>query len=78
MASTIGRVGSLLGPTVVGLALSVVGQPGVFMVGAGCFVIAALIVYRLGVETRGLSLEDISEKHGGAEDNLVSGEVALD
>lgn len=61
MASTVGRVGSLLGPTVVGLILPIVGQIGVFAVGAGCFFIAAFIVYKFGIETRGLSLEEISE-----------------
>lgn len=60
-ASTVGRVGSLLGPTVVGLILPIVGQVGVFSVGAGCFLIAAFIVYRFGIETRGLSLEEISD-----------------
>jgi len=61
MASTVGRLGSLLGPTIVGVILPLVGQIGVFTVGAGCFVVAAFIVYRFGIETRGLSLEEISE-----------------
>ena len=59
-ASSIGRVGSLIGPYVVGVILPIAGQIGVFALGAGCFVIAALIVAALGVETKGRVLEDIS------------------
>ena len=59
-ASSIGRVGSLIGPYVVGVILPVAGQIGVFALGAGCFVTAAVIVAALGVETKGRVLEDIS------------------
>jgi putative MFS transporter len=59
-ASSIGRIGSLIGPYVVGVILPVTGQTGVFALGAGCFVTAALIVAALGVETKGRVLEDIS------------------
>jgi putative MFS transporter len=59
-ASSIGRVGSLIGPYVVGVILPVAGQIGVFALGAGCFVTAALIVAALGVETKGRVLEEIS------------------
>lgn len=59
-ASSIGRVGSLIGPYVVGVILPVTGQIGVFALGASCFVTAALIVAALGVETKGRVLEHIS------------------
>jgi putative MFS transporter len=59
-ASSIGRFGSLIGPYVVGVLLPAAGQIGVFALGAGCFVTAALIVAALGVETKGRVLEDIS------------------
>jgi len=59
-ASSIGRVGSLIGPYVVGVILPVAGQIGVFALGAGCFVTAAVIVAALGVETKGKVLEQIS------------------
>ena len=59
-ASSIGRIGSLIGPYVVGLVLPVAGQLGVFSLGAACFVVAALVVLFLGVETKGRSLEDVS------------------
>ncbi|MDR4305424.1 MFS transporter [Chelatococcus sambhunathii] len=59
-ASAIGRVGSLIGPALIGVVLPTLGQGGVFALGAGSFVIAAVAVLTLGVETRGKSLEAIS------------------
>ncbi len=59
-ASAIGRVGSLIGPYVIGIILPTAGQAGVFALGAGAFVIAALAVLILGEETRGRTLESIS------------------
>jgi putative MFS transporter len=59
-ASAIGRIGSLIGPTVIGIVLPAAGQSGVFALGAGAFVIAALSVLILGEETKGRTLEHIS------------------
>ncbi|MNX55314.1 putative niacin/nicotinamide transporter NaiP [compost metagenome] len=59
-ASSIGRIGSLAGPYVVGVLLPVAGQGGIFALGAASFVIAALVVILLGVETKGRSLEELS------------------
>jgi MFS transporter, putative metabolite:H+ symporter len=59
-ASAIGRVGSLIGPYVIGIILPSTGQTGVFALGAGAFVVAALAVLILGEETRGRTLESIS------------------
>ena len=59
-ASSIGRIGSLIGPYVVGVILPIAGQIGVFGLGASCFVLAALVVLLLGVETKGRVLEDVS------------------
>lgn len=59
-ASSIGRLGSLIGPYVVGVILPITGQIGVFALGAGCLVIAALVVGALGIETKGRMLEDVS------------------
>jgi len=59
-ASAIGRVGSLIGPYVIGMILPTAGQGGVFALGAGAFTIAALAVLVLGEETRGRTLEHIS------------------
>ncbi len=60
MASSIGRLGSLLGPYIVALVLPKAGQSGVFALGAASFIIAALVVLVLGEETKGRALEDIS------------------
>jgi len=59
-ASAVGRIGSLIGPTVIGLILPTAGQSGVFTLGAGAFVIAALVVLILGEETKGRTHEHIS------------------
>ncbi len=59
-ASAVGRVGSLIGPYAIGIILPQLGQGGVFALGAGSFVIAALVVAVLGIETKGQSLEAIS------------------
>jgi putative MFS transporter len=59
-ASAIGRVGSLIGPSVVGVVLPVFGQGGVFTLGALSFAAAAGAVWLLGIETRGLALEELA------------------
>jgi putative MFS transporter len=59
-ASSIGRVGALLGPVVVGIIKPAYGQGAVFMLGAGAFVLAALVVAVLGIETRGKALEELN------------------
>ena len=59
-ASSIGRVGSLVGPYVVGVLLPITGQAGVFTLGAASFVVAAMVVVLLGAETKGRSLEQVS------------------
>lgn len=59
-ASFLGRIGALIGPTVVGLILPVWENDGVFVFGALCFLVAALVVTRFGVETRGSTLENVS------------------
>jgi putative MFS transporter len=59
-ASAVGRIGSLIGPSLIGVVLPTLGNGGVFALGAGCFVAAALAVLILGVETRGKQLEAIS------------------
>lgn len=59
-ASSIGRFGSLLGPYIVAVILPKTGNSGVFALGAACFVVAALVVFILGEETKGMVLEEIS------------------
>ena len=59
-ASGVGRLGSVVGPYVVGLVIPVFGNSGAFTVGAISFFIAALVVAILGIETKGKTLEEIS------------------
>jgi putative MFS transporter len=59
-ASSVGRLGSLLGPFAVGVILPFTGHTGVFTLGAISFGIAAVVVIVMGVETKGLSLEEVS------------------
>jgi putative MFS transporter len=59
-ASAVGRIGSLIGPSVIGFILPTAGQSGVFALGAGAFTLAALVVLVLGEETQGRTLESIS------------------
>lgn len=61
VASAFGRVGAITGPIVVGYIINMVGQVGVFTLGAGSFGLAALMVLVLGIETRGKILEEISQ-----------------
>ncbi|VBO52144.1 major facilitator family transporter [Burkholderia pseudomallei] len=67
-ASAIGRVGSLIGPYAVGIVLPVFGQGGVFTLGALSFVVAALAVGVLGIETQGLALEALASTHAADDD----------
>ncbi|MBC3365402.1 MFS transporter [Pseudomonas sp. SWRI154] len=60
-ASAVGRIGSLLGPMVTGLVFPITGQGGVFALGALCFAVAAGVVWLFGMETRGKTLEELSE-----------------
>lgn len=59
-ASAVGRLGSLIGPPLVGLILPWGGQEAVFAAGAVAFVIAALVVVFLGEETKGRVVEEIA------------------
>jgi len=59
MASSFGRLGALLGPTLVGIILPVAGQTGVFAMGAAALIAGALTVAILGEETKGKVLEEI-------------------
>lgn len=61
LASAAGRVGAILGPILVPILVRNHGQSAAFEVGAGGFVIAAVLVLILGVETRGQRLEALSQ-----------------
>lgn len=59
-ASAFGRIGAILGPMIVPVLVRDHGPAAAFQVGAGGFLIAALLVLILGVETRGKVLEAVS------------------
>jgi MFS transporter, putative metabolite:H+ symporter len=59
-ASAFGRIGAILGPMIVPVLVRDHGPATAFQVGAGGFLIAALLVLVLGVETRGKVLEAVS------------------
>ena len=60
LASAAGRLGAILGPVVVPVLVRANGQAAAFEVGAAGFVVAAVLVLALGVETRGQRLEVVS------------------
>ncbi|MGT2488480.1 MFS transporter [Methylobacterium oryzae CBMB20] len=67
-ASAFGRIGAILGPMIVPVLVRDHGPAAAFQVGAGGFLIAALLVLTLGVETRGKVLEAVSHRGGDRPD----------
>jgi putative MFS transporter len=61
LASSIGRIGALLGPYVLGAVLQSHGVSAVFKLAATIFGVAAFIIVVLGPETKGRILEEISQ-----------------
>jgi putative MFS transporter len=60
----------------VGVVLPVFGQGGVFSLGALSFAVAALAVWMMGIETKGLALESLASLE--AADNAPAYGVAVD
>jgi MFS transporter, putative metabolite:H+ symporter len=71
-ASAIGRVGSLIGPYAVGIVLPFFGQGGVFTLGALSFAVAAITVWALGIETKGLALEALTSTDESGANNQAA------
>lgn len=61
LASSIGRIGALLGPYVLGAVLQAHGVSAVFKLAATIFGVAAFIIVVFGPETKGKILEEISQ-----------------
>jgi putative MFS transporter len=59
-ASSMGRLGALLGPAMVPIVLASYGNAAVFALGAASFVIAAFVILTFGPETKGRVLEEVS------------------
>ena len=60
-ASAMGRIGAIIAPITIGYIIKDAGVYGVFALGAGSFLIAAVVVALLGVETRGEVLEKAAD-----------------
>ncbi len=59
-ANSFGRVGGILGPYVVGLILDITGSYALaFLIFAASHLVSAITIALLGIETRGVSLEEI-------------------
>ena len=61
LASSVGRIGAVLGPYVMGAMMIVYGPGSVFSLAGGLFGLAAIATLILGPETRGKTLEEISK-----------------
>jgi putative MFS transporter len=61
LSSSIGRIGALLGPYVVGAVLVAYGNAAVFTMAATLFGLSAMAVLIFGPETKGYILEEISQ-----------------
>jgi MFS transporter, putative metabolite:H+ symporter len=59
-AAAFGRIAGVLAPLIIGVILPSVGRSGVQIINASFFVIAALSVVLMGIETKGADLEQIS------------------
>jgi putative MFS transporter len=63
-AGAMGRIGGILGPTLVGIIYSTVGVTWVLHVNMILLLIAVIVVLTIGRETRGKTLEQISQEIG--------------
>jgi putative MFS transporter len=64
-SNSIGRIGAVFGPSLVGIVLTSYGSNAVFTMGALAFVAASVAVLLLGVETKGKVLEELNEEANG-------------
>ncbi|WP_407314076.1 MFS transporter [Desulfosporosinus sp. SB140] len=61
MSNSIGRIGALLGPYIMGTMMVAYGSGSVFTLAASVFAVAACAILILGPETRGKTLEEINK-----------------
>ena len=61
MASSVGRIGAILGPYAMGALMGAYGSGSVFTLAGSLFGFAALVTLLLGPETKGKTLEDINK-----------------
>lgn len=60
-ASAVGRIGSILAPTIIGVSAASLGFGGVFAMTTAVLVVGVITVVVFGVRTSGRSLEDIED-----------------
>ncbi len=66
VASSVGRIGAICAPILVGYIFPIFGFAGVFGVTTAALLVGALAVWFIGVETKGRSLEDIAAEELGS------------
>lgn len=64
-ASAVGRIGSILAPTIIGISAASLGFGGVFGLTTAVLAVGVLTVVIFGVKTSGRSLEDIQDRDQG-------------
>jgi len=60
VAAAVGRIGGIIGPFLTPVLVPVIGQTGVFAMFMALLVLTAVVVFALGEETKGRSLEEIA------------------
>jgi MFS transporter, putative metabolite:H+ symporter len=60
VAAAVGRIGGIIGPFLTPVLVPSLGQTGVFAMFMALLIVTALVVWALGEETRGRSLEEIA------------------
>jgi putative MFS transporter len=66
VAAAVGRIGGIIGPFLTPVLVPVIGQTGIFAMFMALLVLVAITVYALAEETRGRSLEEISQTAAAA------------
>jgi putative MFS transporter len=61
VAAAVGRIGGIIGPFLTPVLVPVIGQTGIFAMFMALLVLTAVTAYVLAEETRGRSLEEISQ-----------------
>ena len=59
-ANAIGRVGMFISGPLLGFLIASLGWQNAYAIGAAVFVLSAVLVVALGIETKGMSLEELA------------------
>jgi putative MFS transporter len=66
VAAAVGRIGGIIGPFLTPVLVPLIGQTGIFAMFMAVLVLVAITVYALAEETKGRSLEEISQTAAAA------------